>query len=196
MREEGGLNGAPFLGAIERWRAGPSAEGIAGGFHLHLPAGMFGTGTAEQRAVGEFDGFRSNGAHETIGEAEGGRPGLPLVRGCFDEAPPVEGARADLVEEEQGTAAWLEEDGVPAGVTLWVSFGSALGDAFGLGPFPVVEAGRIDVDVIAAFSRTAEPGGEQALARFDDSGGMALRKVGGFVDESSGHNGRRVRRGS
>src|SRR4051812_18071210 len=105
-----------------------------------------------------------------------------MVRGFSEHAPPARWTGADFEEQKQRSALRLEEDWVPAGISLAVRL-NAVADGFGFGPaafgkfgvwslgFEV--AGGPDFDVRILFIGSAEPRGDEPFRCFSDCRGVA-----------------------
>ena len=109
----------------------PDAE--PGALHVDNPARVLRARPREQRPVRQLDRLGADRAQDPVGQPHGFRPRAPVVGRGAHETPPLAGARADLVEEEQRPARGLEQHRVPAGESRAVRL-TPVGDSLGREP--------------------------------------------------------------
>src|SRR5206468_7850212 len=118
---------------------------------------IFRAAGAKDVAIGKLHGFVFDRTEDAIGQAARLRPGLATVGGSHPHPPPRAGAGADFVEEHQRPGLWLEQDRIPARVTIGGGL-DAVGDLDRRGPLAGYVARKPDADVWGAFASPPEPG--------------------------------------
>ena len=100
-----------------------------------------------------------------------------------EQAPPLNGIRADLIVKLQRTFLGLKQNGIPTGETLSVGL-RAFGDLDGCRPFAVHLPGRPNRDVGLTLGLAGKPSRDQSpIPRLDDRRRMTARHGVRLEDE-------------
>lgn len=163
---------------------------------MRAPAAVFAAAGRQDATVRQLHRLILDRPKNAVGQPLRWRPVRAIVSGEQTQPPPLARIGSEFVVQLHRPGGRLEQHRIPCWHCSAIDAGvCAIGDtAWGL-PLLRAALSEPDADIGRTFVLTAEPGSQQmTIARFQQGGGVSLRRGSRVGDELAEHDRRRRRR--